>query len=518
MITITFDKRDFEYDVYELVREFYPDGEIQTRIGEDPGRKEADVTLKILVFYEKKKITVRFLHTAGGGERPIRKNTDGDVQAQAFPAREDMEGSVQADPRADRRGAKDALKNLLYGLLCRETGRTMPWGNLVGIRPTKIAMKLLSGGLSRQEASAQMQQRYSVSAPKADLAAYIADRERRILGSFDYANGYSLYIGIPFCPSICLYCSFSSSPIAQWKNQVDNYLDALCHEMAETRNTFAEKQLQTIYIGGGTPTTLEAAQMDRLLWAVEKNFDLSHLREFTVEAGRPDSITREKLEVMKKHGVSRISINPQTMNQKTLDLIGRHHSVEQIHESFDLARSLGFDNINMDLIVGLPGEGPEEVAYTMQEIIRMAPDDITVHSLALKRASRLTQMKDLYAQISFQNSEQIMESTAKYCRSIGNEPYYLYRQKNMAGNFENTGYAREGKAGLYNILIMEEVQSILALGAGASTKIVYDTGLEPGRPVRIERVENVRDIRSYIDRIDEMISRKKAITWEQHSI
>ena len=474
MITITFDKRDFEYDVYELVREFYPDGEIQTRIGEDPGRKEADVTLKILVFYEKKKITVRFLHTAGGGEGPIRENTDG--YAQAFPAREDMEGSVQADRRADRRGAKDALKNLLYGLLCRETGRTMPWGNLVGIRPTKIAMKLLSGGLSRQEASAQMQQQYSVSAPKADLAAYIADRERRILGSFDYANGYSLYIGIPFCPSICLYCSFSSSPIAQWKNQVDNYLDALCREMAETRNTFAEKQLQTIYIGGGTPTTLEAAQMDRLLCAVEKNFDLSHLREFTVEAGRPDSITREKLEVMKKHGVSRISINPQTMNQKTLDLIGR------------------------------------------QEIIRMAPDDITVHSLALKRASRLTQMKDLYARISFQNSEQIMESTAKYCRSIGNEPYYLYRQKNMAGNFENTGYAREGKAGLYNILIMEEVQSILALGAGASTKIVYDTGLEPGRPVRIERVENVRDIRSYIDRIDEMISRKKAITWEQHSI
>ena len=481
MITITFDKRDFEYDVYELVREFYPDGEIQTRIGEDPGRKEADVTLKILVFYEKKKITVRFLHTAGGGEGPIRENTDG--YAQAFPAREDTEGSVQADRRADRRGAKDALKNLLYGLLCRETGRTMPWGNLVGIRPTKIAMKLLSGGLSRQEASAQMQQQYSVSAPKADLAAYTADRERRILGSFDYANGYSLYIGIPFCPSICLYCSFSSSPIAQWKNQVDNYLDALCREMAETRNTFAEKQLQTIYIGGGTPTTLEAAQMDRLLCAVEKNFDLSHLREFTVEAGRPDSITREKLEVMKKHGVSRISINPQTMNQKTLDLIGRHHSVEQIHESFDLARSLGFDNINMDLIVGLPGEGPEEVAYTMQEIIRMAPDDITVHSLALKRASRLTQMKDLYARISFQNSEQIMESTAKYCRSIGNEPYYLYRQKNMAGNFENT-----------------------------------DTGLEPGRPVRIERVENVRDIRSYIDRIDEMISRKKAITWEQHSI
>ena len=221
-----------------------------------------------------------------------------------------------------------------------------------------------------------------------------------------------------------------------------------------------------------------------------------------MEAGRPDSITAEKLQVLRDHGISRISVNPQTMNQKTLDLIGRKHTVEQTKEAFFLARTLGFDNINMDLIVGLPGEGQPEVEHTMREITALDPDSITVHSLAVKRASRLRMFRDEYREMTFTNNRMIMDMAASYAMRAGQSPYYLYRQKNMAGNFENVGYSKEGKAGIYNILIMEEVQSILALGAGASTKLVLAND-------RIERIENVKDIRSYIDRIDEMIERKR---------
>ena len=223
-------------------------------------------------------------------------------------------------------------------------------------------------------------------------------------------------------------------------------------------------------------------------------------------SGRGDSITREKLEVLRRHPVTRISVNPQTMNQKTLDLIGRGHTVEDTVRSYELARSLGFDNINMDLIVGLPGEGPDEIAHTMDRIEALDPDAVTVHALALKRAARLALHMEEYEKISFQASDRIMERCEKGCEKLGMNPYYLYRQKNMAGNYENVGYAKPGKEGIYNILIMEEVECILALGASGSTKIVYEDG-------RIERIENVKDIRNYLDRIDEMIKRKEAGIW-----
>ncbi len=234
-----------------------------------------------------------------------------------------------------------------------------------------------------------------------------------------------------------------------------------------------------------------------------EHFDFSHLKEYTVEAGRPDSITEEKLLVLKKHGVTRISINPQTMKQETLDFIGRHHTVEQTKESFALARSLGFTNINMDLIVGLPGETMEDVEHTMEELALLDPDSITVHSLAIKRAARLRLFSKEHEELTMENSPEIMNLTARYARKAGLLPYYLYRQKNMAGNFENVGYAREGKAGIYNILIMEEKQTILALGAGTVTKYVWDRGQ------RIERTDNVKDVDQYLSRIDEMLQRKK---------
>ncbi len=407
-------------------------------------------------------------------------------------------------PDAPEKEIRDELKRLLYRMFSAHLGRKLPWGSLTGIRPTRIPMGLLEQGWKNAQIAQYMRENYYTSNEKTALAVSIANRERHILRDIHYKDGYSLYVGIPFCPSICLYCSFSSSPLYLWKDRVDTYLDALCKEIDYASGAFADRELNTLYIGGGTPTTLEPYQLERLLSKLEQSFSLGGLREFTVEAGRPDSITREKLEVLKNHGVSRISINPQTMNQSTLDFIGRRHTVEETVAAFGLARSMGFDNINMDLIVGLPGEGAPEVEHTMQELSKLGPDSITVHSLAVKRASRLKLFREEHREMTMTNSQEIMEMTARYTREAGMFPYYLYRQKNMAGNFENVGYAREGKEGLYNILIMEELQTILALGAGAATRLVLGQN-------RFERIENVKDIKNYIERIDEMIERKRSV-------
>ena len=362
----------------------------------------------------------------------------------------------------DRQDGKKKVTKIVYDWLSKVTGRILAWGMLTGVRPTKLAMQKLEAGMSRKEVCTFLEQEYGVSHQKAELGIAIAEREKELLGRLDYEQGFSLYVGIPFCPSICSYCSFSSSPLAEWKDRVDDYLKALCQEIRALGERAEERKLNTIYIGGGTPTTLEPHQLERLLSEVEKCFDISHIKEYTVEAGRPDSITWEKLAVIRKHPVTRISINPQTMNQKTLDIIGRRHTVEDIRKAFADARELGFDNINMDLIVGLPGEGIEEVEHTMQEVLSLDPDSITVHSLAIKRAARLNLFKDEYKEMTFTNNQRIMEMTEQYAAKAGMFPYYLYRQKNMKGNFENVGYAKPEKEGIYNILIMEEKQSILA--------------------------------------------------------
>lgn len=483
MIIVQLKKKDFEYDIHSLVKAFYQEENVQ--ICYEPPEEETEASLILVISYE--------LEDGRGGLKASLFRPGGEALLA-------MEEALEAG--ADRKETKNSLKRLIYRLLSQHTGKTLPWGNLTGIRPVKIPMALMKEGWSNGQIAEYMRNTYYTSREKTALAVAVANQERHILEGLDYKNGYSLYIGIPFCPSICLYCSFSSSPIALWKGQVERYLEALFKEIEFGAQAFAGKTLNTIYIGGGTPTTLEAGQLDRLLDKLEKSFSWSHLQEFTVEAGRPDSITEEKLRVMKDHGITRISINPQTMNQKTLDLIGRRHTVEETKEAFALARSLGFDNINMDLIAGLPGEGTKEMAHTLEEISGLDPDSVTVHSLAVKRASRLHELLEEYKG-TFSNTEEIMDLAADYARRAGMFPYYLYRQKNMAGNFENVGYAKAGKAGIYNILIMEEVQSILALGAGASTKMIWASD-------RIERIENVKDIRSYLERIDEMIDRKRS--------
>lgn len=411
----------------------------------------------------------------------------------------------------EKKYLKKELKKQIYRVMHELTKAELPWGALTGIRPTKLIVTMIEAApdVTDEEITSFLKENYYVTDEKAALGIQIARREIKLLEKIDYEEGYSLYIGIPFCPTTCLYCSFTSYPIGAYTKKADDYVTALLKEISYASARFADRKLNSIYIGGGTPTTLEPEQLDRLLHAVRDSFDFSHNQEFTVEAGRPDSITPEKLAVLLKHGVTRISINPQTMNQKTLDLIGRYHTVEQVKETFQLARKMGFDNINMDFIVGLPGETMEDIRFSMEEVQKLNPDSLTIHSLAIKRAARLNIMREQYKDFTIENNEQIMELCAAAAENMGMTPYYMYRQKNIAGNMENVGYVRTGRAGIYNILIMEEKQTIVALGAGSVTKRIYPDG-------RIERCANVKDVGQYIDRIDEMIERKENLFADQH--
>lgn len=415
-------------------------------------------------------------------------------------------------PEKDGRSKKElheAFKCRLYTKLSAQLNKTLPWGYLTGVRPSKIAYTLLEKGADREQILEEFTKKHLVSEKKAQLALQVAQTEKSILEKMDYKNGYSLYIGIPFCPTTCLYCSFTSYSLAAYQSKVQPYLEALLKEMKYVSEAMRGRRLDTVYFGGGTPTTLSAGQLDMLLTELERQFDLSACRELTVEAGRPDSITYEKLCVLKAHHVDRISINPQTMNQQTLDLIGRRHTVEQIEEAFALAGKAGLDNINMDMILGLPGENKEMVQHTLEKIKALAPESLTVHSLAIKRAAALNIWREKYLDLQMDNSDEIVSMAADYAHQMGHQPYYMYRQKNMAGNFENVGYSKPGLECIYNILIMEEKQTIIAMGAGASTKIVFQNETEGEQAGRIERIENVKDVTNYIQRIDEMIERKR---------
>ena len=544
MIIVTFNKPDFEYDVHSLLKEFFPKEDIQMYYREPANFSESKnlactshlITDDTEIDFEgaSHRFEIRFIggsdedieakeneahNTEAGMQNVCSKEADAGKAAgeheriELLWSRGDEPASVYSfceTEGLDRKEKKNVLKQELYKMVSTGLGRELPWGTLSGIRPTKIAMKLLDEGASDDEVFRYMKDVYLASDEKAQLSVDIAKREKALLDKVDYDNGYSLYIGIPFCPSTCAYCSFTSYPLGVWRKSVDRYLDALEKEIDYTAQKFYHKKLNSIYIGGGTPTTLEPYQLDRLIRKIRCSFDLKDCLEFTVEAGRPDSITREKLMALKKNGISRISVNPQTMKQETLDIIGRHHTVEDTIESFKLARELGFDNINMDLIMGLPEESIDDVKHTMEVIKELNPDNVTIHSLAIKRAARLTIFKDRYQDMQMVNTQEHMSVCEKYCKEVGLEPYYLYRQKGMAGNMENVGYAKAGKAGVYNILIMEEKQTIVACGAGASTKRVWAEP-NPDGTHRIERCENVKDVGQYIDRIDEMIERKQKL-------
>lgn len=500
-------KAQYEYDIHALVKAFYPAWDLKILTPESvvkDRRIRETVPLMELEFLEQ---TVKFkvynsLHNVSATTQNAPADsckTDITVQENGFHTY-----TWCSTDQVDDSEYKDAFKRFLYTALQEETGISLPWGNLTGIRPTKIAMTMLDRGSSEQDVAAFLREKHYVSEEKIRLGIDIARREREILNRLHYEDGYSLYIGIPFCPTTCLYCSFTSYPISAWRERVSDYLTALEQEMGAVAQMQQGKILDTVYIGGGTPSSLSPEELDRLLTKLKSTFDFSNVQEFTVEAGRADSITEDKLRVLRRHGVTRISVNPQTMKDETLRLIGRQHTAAQVVEAFRLARRVGFDNINMDIILGLPGETAEDVKATVEEITALSPDALTVHSLAVKRASGLHKWIEENGVTAYNNTEETMRIAAAGARAMGMEPYYLYRQKNMSGNFENVGYSVRDKYGIYNILIMEEVQTIVACGAGSVSKRVYPDG-------RIERSENVKDVAQYIERIDEMIERKRRL-------
>ncbi|MCM1171954.1 MAG: coproporphyrinogen dehydrogenase HemZ [Clostridium sp.] len=412
----------------------------------------------------------------------------------------------------DREGFRNKLKLAAYHLLSEYTGRRLPWGDLTGVRPTKIAMRQLLDGKDDDAAVKHYMDLYDVSQHKAELAVKVAKRELMLTKDFDLEREFCLYVGIPFCPSRCLYCSFPSYPIEAYRDKALVYIEKLKEEISTVKMMLGDgRRLVSIYIGGGTPTSISHTLMDNLLLHIENTFDLSHLREYTVEAGRPDSISEEKLAVLKKHGVTRMSINPQTMNDETLKTIGRAHTSAQTEEAFFLARGCGFDNINMDIIAGLPDESLGHMEYTLAKLKKLAPESITVHSLAIKRAARLNEQMTEFGGSIHHDTDRMLDAVREAACELGMEPYYLYRQKNIGGNLENVGYAKEGCECLYNILIMEELTDIISVGAGASTKLTFH------KENRVERVENCKSVDDYIERLAEMLDRKKKHNYEKFS-
>ena len=395
-------------------------------------------------------------------------------------------------------GDRDEVKRQIYRDLSELTGKSPKWGILTGIRPVKLAGEIADKG---EDPKKVLMEQYLVHESKADLVCDILDYQLEKAGR-PAPKSLSVYIGIPFCPTRCLYCSFTSNQVDQ--AAMEPYLEALGKEIdyAGGAAKAAGYSVESLYFGGGTPTSLNEEQLDRLLTRVSDAFALGGVREYTVEAGRPDTITDEKLRVLQDHGVDRISINPQSMKQKTLDLIGRRHTVEDVYDAFTMANKAGMEVINADLIAGLPEETEEDFARSLDEIIRLGAGNITLHTLAVKRASRLKEMDENFNYKDEERRERMLTAAHETLRSRGYQPYYLYRQKHTSGNTENTGFCNDGRPGLYNIRIMEEAQSNLALGAGGISKIYFP------EENRLERVANVSNYEIYIDRIDEMIERK----------
>ena len=399
-------------------------------------------------------------------------------------------------------GDKNKIKREIYQYLSAETGECPKWGILTGIRPVKLAGELYQKMNDRQAVKEHLNDEYLMSDEKAELILDMYEYQQEKLG-MPPVNSAGVYIGIPFCPTRCLYCSFTSNPFKAEK--AEKYLEALFKEISYVGEGMKKDGIiaESIYIGGGTPTSLDAEQLNRLLMHIKESFDLSHVREFTVEAGRPDTITGEKLQVLLDHGVERISVNPQTMHDRTLETIGRAHTVQQTRDAFQLAQEYKMPVVNADLIAGLPDETADDFICTLNEVLKYDPENITLHTLAVKRSSRLKELDENFHKRQPQITETMLTDAKNILTAAGYRPYYLYRQKNIAGSTENIGFCKDDTLSLYNVRIMEETQSIIALGAGGITKVYYP------EENRLERIPNVSNYEIYIERIDEMLERKQ---------
>lgn len=453
------------------------------------------------LFFPNEKINV--IKESGGFEKPYIK-TDLTDRLSAEVSIGDFYKQAEAPLSGDEENER-MLCELVYKMLCEKTGVTPPWGMITGVRPVKL-YRTLKNELGADEADEFYKNKLFVSADKLELAKLTEKTEKKIL-DLSRDDSFSLYIAIPFCPSRCKYCSFVQLSVERSKHLVEPYVELLKRELEYTAK-IAEKlnlRLETVYMGGGTPTTLSAEQMSGVLKTVNNNFDMSTCREFTVEAGRPDTVTREKLISLKENNVGRISINPQTLNDEVLKIIGRKHTAAQMLEAYYLAKEIGFDCINTDLIAGLPGDTVGSFKSTLDEICRLAPECVTVHTLSMKRSSTLTMDGTQINKDDSVNTAKMLSYAENKLKAGEYIPYYLYRQSRMVGNLENTGWSKKGFESLYNIYVMDETHTILGCGAGAVSK------LKKPRSTYLKRIFNFKYPYEYIDRYDEQLKRKDEI-------
>lgn len=480
-MTVYTDGHGYQYETEKIIRIFYPEEKIYfASSGEEA---EGDVL---------------FTAVAGKGENTVfscRAEIGGKTAEYSFTAFL-PEDDVSSD-------GEKLLAKAIIKVLGEITGIVPPWGILTGVRPSKLMRKYIAEKGS-EEAKNTFTGFLSVSPEKTGLAFNVAEAENACI-ALSAPRSYSLYISIPFCPTRCSYCSFVSHSIEQAKKLIPDYVRLLCEEISLTAKTAKELglRLETVYIGGGTPTSLSAGELERICAALNGSFDMKSVREFTVEAGRPDTVDSEKLTVLKNAGVSRISINPQTFSDKVLENIGRKHTSADIYEKFALARAAGFDNINMDLIAGLPGDSPAGFRDSLDRTLALDPENVTVHTLALKSSARLVTGEE--TRTVCRETEEMLAYSRGRLYGAGFFPYYMYRQSKSVGNLENVGWAKKGTECLYNIFMMEEVHTVLAAGGGAVTKLKA-----PGEN-RIERIYNFKYPYEYISRFDELCERKNAI-------
>ena len=551
----------FESDIRELCKAFYPGEDFQLHTPEGVRLMETTQEEKNALKRAKEQRAAVPVNKKSLKRKDTEKQNrilteEGISDPSLFRLSLDLRG-VGLSFSGKRTKDKSIVKAYLYRILEEKCGRSLPWGDLTGIRPVSLSGKLLEEleELTEPEENQEkteeeerfytaLKDEYCLEGEKAELLHFLAIRERKILqraeekSGVKIKDGFSIYIHIPFCPSKCAYCSFLSSPIGPFSDRIPEYLEKISEELDFALYEMGEKRgksLQSIYIGGGTPTALPEKDLENLLLLVEKKLLSSphaKILEYTVEAGRPDSLSGNKLALLKMHSVDRISINPQSFRQETLDLIGRKHSVESVVERFYEARALGFDNINMDLILGLPSERLSDVEESLRRIRELAPDNLTVHSLAVKRAAKLKTEENKYRgayqagayseefplerdfslsyipswkkRESRSEMEWMMLSAMQTAEELSLYPYYLYRQKNMAGNLENIGFSKEGKECLYNIFMMEEKHTVFGVGAGSSSKILFGNG-------RLERVDNGKDFRSYMEHFTEYQEKKRRV-------
>lgn len=478
-IKIYIDNHSFHYEMENLTRVFFPNEKLEVLRGERPNETES--------------LCLITSKTAEGVECALITDK--------YSSK--LEKSLQPDTPEDEQEREMAI--LLYRLLSEYTGLTPLWGILTGVRPIKLFRRLRET-MGEEGAKEYFKQKLLVSEEKTALST-LTERNERLILNTSTPDSFSLYVSIPFCPSRCSYCSFVSQSVEKSFKLIEPYVELLCREIEYTGQIARNLglRLQTVYIGGGTPTALSPMQLDMVMSTINRSFDMTNCREYTVEAGRPDTVTQEKLKVIKQNGADRISINPQTLNDEILKAIGRRHTSEEFFAAYDIAVKSGFDHINTDLIAGLSGESADSFASTLNKIVELDPKSITVHTLSMKRSSNLTQQGAELLRRDFETAEQMHRFCSELLPKNGYEPYYLYRQSRMVGNLENVGWSKKGSEGLYNVFIMDETHSILGCGAGATTKLRQPNGSY------IERIFNYKYSYEYLKGFDEMLKRKDRI-------